>query len=405
MAARKQLRLGMIGLGQATSQILYDIRAAKDCPWTLAAAADPRAHARNAFKAEFGGEVFADAAELCRNANVDAVYIATPSWMHLEHATAAAENGKHIVCEKPLALSLADCDQMVAVARKHKVKLLAGHTHSFDPPIRAIQKLIMQGEVGKLHAINSWNFNEFNHRSRLTKELAATHGPLFNQGPHQIDIIRQIGGGMVKSVRASTFVDGVTGIEGGYVSYLEFENGALATAVYDGRALFDSAELFWWLGESGQPRDPNLVAKRRRNFLEIAKLAPEQKEERLAKEKEHGRYGATGPEAGPKYSGKVEDLKQPFFGLLVVSCENATIRQSPDGLYVYSDSGRKEIVLNRELRGRLAELNELYESITEDREPFHSGAWGTATLEVCFGILESGKLHRDVAMQRQIPSY
>ncbi len=218
MPDRKPLRLGMIGLGQASSQIIHEIRAAKDCPWTLAVAADPRPHARAAFKAEFGGQVFVDAAELCRNAGVDAVYVATPPWMHLEHTIAAAESGKHIICEKPLALSLSDCDQMVAVARRSGVKLLAGHTHSFDA-------LVTTGKVGKLHAVNSWNFNEFNHRSRLTAELAATHGPLFNQGPHQIDIVRQIAGGMVKSVRASTFIDGVTGIEGGYVGYLEFENG------------------------------------------------------------------------------------------------------------------------------------------------------------------------------------
>jgi phthalate 4,5-cis-dihydrodiol dehydrogenase len=405
MPDRKPRRLGMIGLGQATSHIIHEIRAAKSCPWILAAAADPRPHAREAFKAEFGGEVFADAAELCREASVDAVYVATPPWMHLEHAIAAAANGKHIICEKPLALSLADCDQMVAVAHRCGVKLLAGHTHSFDAPIHAIQALVTTGQVGKLHAINSWNFNEFNHRSRLTSELAATHGPLFNQGPHQIDVVRQIAGGMVKSVRASTFIDGVTGIEGGYVGYLDFENGVAATVVYDGRALFDSAELFWWRGEGGQPRDPGLVSKRRRNFLEIAKLPPDEREKRLAAEKEDARYGAIGPQAGPKYSGKAQDLKQPFFGLLVVSCENATIRQSPDGLYLYTEKGRNEIVLQRELRGRLAELNELYESITENREPFHSGAWGTATLEVCFGILESAKRHQDVSMRRQVASY
>jgi phthalate 4,5-cis-dihydrodiol dehydrogenase len=405
MPDRKPLRLGVIGLGQAASHIIHEIRAAKSCPWILAAAADPRAHARVAFKAEFGGEVFADAAELCRAAGVDAVYVATPPWLHLEHAIAAAENGKHIICEKPLALSLADCDQMVAVARRCGVRLLAGHTHSFDAPIRAIQTLVTTGQVGKLHAINSWNFNEFNHRSRPTSELAATHGPLFNQGPHHIDVVRQIAGGMVKSVRASTFIDGVTGIEGGYVGYLEFENGVAATVVYDGRALFDSAELFWWRGEGGQPRDPGLVSRRRRNFLEIARLPPDEREKRLAAEKEDGRYGAVGPNAGPKYSGKAADLKQPFFGLLVVSCENATIRQSPDGLYLYTEKGRNEIVLKQELRGRLAELNELYESITENREPFHSGAWGAATLEVCFGILESAKRHQDVPMHRQVASY
>jgi phthalate 4,5-cis-dihydrodiol dehydrogenase len=405
MPDRKPLRLGIIGLGQAADHIIQEIRGAADCPWILAAAADPRAHAREAFKAEFGGEVFADAADLCRNAGVDAVYIATPPWMHLAHTVAAAENGRHIICEKPLALTLADCDAMVAAAARCGVKLLAGHTHSFDAPIRAIQKLVTGGEHGKLHALNSWNFNEFNHRSRLPAELAATHGPLFNQGPHQIDILRQIAGGMVASVRASTFIDGVTGIEGGYVAYLEFENGVAATAVYDGRALFDTAELFWWRGEGGQPRDPALAAKRRRNFLALAKLAPEEREARLAAEKEEGRYGAIGSGADPRYGGKGEERKQPFFGLLVVSLENACIRQSPDGLYLYTQNGRHEVVLAQEQRGRLAELNELYDSITQDRAPFHSGAWGAATLEVCFGILESAKRHQDVPMRRQVPSY
>ena len=405
MTEKKPLRLGIIGLGQAASQIISEIKAAKNCPWILAAAADPRPHSLNKFKAEFGGEVFTDAAELCRKADVDAVYIATPPWMHLEHTVAAAENGKHVICEKPLALSLSDCDQMVAVAARYGVKLLAGHTHSFDAPIRAIQKLVMTGEVGKLHTLNSWNFNEFNHRSRLTSELSATHGPLFNQGPHQIDIIRQIAGGRVKSVRATTFIDGVTGIEGGYTAFLEFENGVAATVVYDGRALFDTSELFWWLGEGGQARDPGLDSKRRRNFLEIAKLSPEEKEKRLGAEKEEGRYGAMGPNSGPKYGGSADDLKQPFFGLLVVSCENATIRQSPDGLYLYTEKGRNEMTIERDLRGRLAELSELYESITQNREPYHSGAWGTATLEVCFGILESAKLHQDIPMHRQVASW
>ena len=405
MPDRKPLRLGIIGLGQAASHIIQEIRGAADCPWILAAAADPRDHARETFKAEFGGEVFADAAELCRNASVDAVYIATPPWMHLAHTVVAAESGRHIICEKPLALTLADCDAMVATADRCGVKLLAGHTHSFDAPIRAIQKLVTSGQYGGLHVLNSWNFNEFNHRSRLPSELAATRGPLFNQGPHQIDIIRQIAGGMVRSVRASTFIDGVTGIEGGYMAYLEFENGVAATAVYDGRALFDTAELFWWRGEGGQPRDPGLAARRRRNFLALAKLPPDEREARLAAEKEEGRYGAIGSGADPRYGGKPDDRKQPFFGLLVVSLENASIRQSPDGLFLYTENGREEIVLAQEQRGRLAELNELYDSIRQNRAPFHSGAWGAATLEVCFGILESAKRHQDVPMQRQVPSY
>jgi phthalate 4,5-cis-dihydrodiol dehydrogenase len=210
---------------------------------------------------------------------------------------------------------------------------------------------------------------------------------------------------MVKSVRAQTIIDGITGVEGGYTAFLEFENGAAATAVYDGRSLFDTAELFWWRGEGGQNRDPGLAAKRRRRYQEVAKLPPDQREKRLAAEKEEGRYGAEGPHTGPKYGEGSDDIKQPFFGLIVVHCENATIRQSPDGLYVYTEKGREELLLERQARGRLAELNELYESIVDGREAFHSGEWGTATLEVCFGILESAKLHKEIAMRRQVASW
>lgn len=398
---QRVLKLGVVGLGQAASKIIAEIKAAESFPWTIAAAADPRNHALCEFQAEFGGEVFSNAEDLCRHADVDAVYIATPPWMHLENAVAAAQNGKHIIVEKPMALSLAECDEMVAVARKHGVKLLAGHTHSFDAPIQKIRQLIDDGSIGKLHAINTWNFNEFNHRSRLPSELSATRGPLLNQGPHQIDVVRQIGGGKVKSVRASTFIDGITGVEGGYVCYLEFEDGVPATLVYDGRGLFDTAELFWWIAEGGQERDPELARKRRKNFLELAKLPADAREMRLAAEKEEGRYGAvTANQEQAKRSGS--SLKQPFFGLTVVSCENATIRQSPNGLYVYGNNGREEVLLENSLRGRLAELTELYDSIVNDRDPFHDGAWGTATLEVCFGIMESARLKQEIYMKRQV---
>src|SRR5690349_7012523 len=100
--AQNHLRLGIIGLGQAGAMIIDEMRAASDLPWTIAAGADPRDHAQQRFTAEFGGGAYADAGALCRDANVDAVYIASPSWLHLEHAKLAAAHGKHIICEKPL---------------------------------------------------------------------------------------------------------------------------------------------------------------------------------------------------------------------------------------------------------------------------------------------------------------
>ena len=97
------MRLGIIGLGQAGALVIDAIKAAPELPWDLVAGADPRKHAADAFAAEFGAG-YPGAEALCRDAAVDAVYISSPSWMHLEHVCIAAKYGKHIICEKPLAL-------------------------------------------------------------------------------------------------------------------------------------------------------------------------------------------------------------------------------------------------------------------------------------------------------------
>jgi phthalate 4,5-cis-dihydrodiol dehydrogenase len=401
-SGRDSLRLGIIGLGQAGAMIIDEIRAAPDLPWTIAAGADPREHARRRFADEFGGGAYADAQELCRAAQVDAVYVASPSWLHLEHAKAAAEHGKHIICEKPLTLSLADAVAMIEAAETAGVMLLAGHTHSFDAPIVAMSELVKSGRLGALRTINAWNFNEFNHRPRLLSELAATRGPVLNQGPHHVDILRQIGGGLVKTVRATTIPDGVTGFEGGYVCYLEFENRVPATLVYDGRSLFDTAELFDWVGEGGNMRDPMTNQRNRRAFLDLMGGPERDREARLESGKESGRYG--GATAGQLANAHAhgEPPHQPFFGLVVVSCEDATLRQSADGLYLYDKNGRHEVAVPRAQGGRVAELMEMHAALTGGRKPFHDGRWGLATLEVCFGILESASTGREVTMTRQV---
>lgn len=82
-----------------------------------------------------------------------------------------------MIVEKPLALTLDDCQAMIEAADKHGVRLLAGHTHSFDAPIRKMREVIKSGEIGALVMVNTWNYNEFNHRSRPSKELETTRGP------------------------------------------------------------------------------------------------------------------------------------------------------------------------------------------------------------------------------------
>ena len=399
--ADRTLRLGIIGLGQAAAMILDEIKAIPGLPWRVTAAADPREHARAAFEAEYGGNAYAAADDLCRLAEVDAVYITSPSWMHLEHTLSAARTGRHIICEKPLALSLADCKQMVEAARQAGVILLAGHTHSFDAPVVKLAELVASGAYGGLRTINAWNYNEFNHRPRLISELEATHGPVLNQGPHHVDIIRQIGGGLVRSVRATTIPDCVTGVEGGYVCYLQFENGVPATMVYDGRGLFDTAELFGWVGEGGDKRDPAVNHRNRAEFSRVMGLPQAERDRFLDSGKEAGRYGADKRRVLHN-AHKGEAPNQPFFGLIVASCDHAALRQSSDGLYLYGKNGREELPVARSLGGRAAELQELSDSILHGVKPFHDGAWGLATLEVCFAILESARTVKEIEMSLQV---
>ena len=124
-------------MGVASTQILPPIAA---LPYIkITAAADTRVDALTKFREIYKGEGYTSVAELCRSPDVDAVYIATPNPLHAEHTITAAQSGKHIIVEKPMAMTLAECDAMNQAAEKNGVKLLCGHTHSFDPPIRKIR--------------------------------------------------------------------------------------------------------------------------------------------------------------------------------------------------------------------------------------------------------------------------
>ena len=389
------LRLGMAGLGVASTQIMPPLGA---LPYIkITAAADTRVDALAKFRETYDGETFTSVEAMCENANVDAVYVATPNSLHAEHAVTAARSGKHIIVEKPMAMSLAECDAMNEAAEKHGVKLLCGHTHSFDPPIRKIREIVKSGELGKLRMINTWNYNEFMYRPRMKHELAMSRGVVLNQGPHHVDIVRLIGGGLVQSVRAMTGVwDKAREWEGSYTCYLEFEDGTPATLVYSGYGFFDTAELFSWVGEGGQHRAPKTNLDVRKKLCEVRSA---EEEEQL---KEGMRFGGRREgEYSHVWSG---ERKQPFFGFTLVSCEKGDIRQTPDGLKIYGETEQREINLPAGTRGREAEVEELYNAVVHNRPVFHDGRWGAATLEVCLAMLESAAKRKEIFLSHQVPS-
>lgn len=385
----------MAGLGVASTQILPAI---SKLPFVeITAAADTRETAVARFREQYRAEGFTSIEELCASPNVDAVYIATPNTLHAEHAMTAAKHKKHIIVEKPMAMNLAECDAMNEAAEKEAVKLLCGHTHSFDPPIRKIREIVRTGELGRLRMINSWNYNEFMYRPRMKHELAMSRGVVLNQGPHHVDIIRLIGGGMVRSVRAMTGIwDKAREWEGSYTCYLEFADGTPATLVYSGYGFFDTAEVFDWVGEGGQRRDPRTNLDVRKRLHEVH--TPEE-EESL---KEGMRFG--GQREGEYSHVSSGERKQPFFGFTLVSCEKGDIRQTPDGLRIYGETEQREVALPPGRRGREAEVEELYNAVMHNRPVFHDGRWGAATLEVCLAMLESAQVRKEIYLSHQVPS-
>ena len=160
-----------------------------------------------------------------------------------------------------MALTLADCDAIIEVVEKHKVHLVVGHTHAFDPAVRAIRKLVASGEMGALGMINSFNYTNFLYRPRRPEELDTSRGGgiLFNQVPHQIDTARVLAGGLVTSVRAhATVLDPSRPTEASCAALLQFDNGAAASLIYSGYDHFDSDEWHFGISERGDRKSTRL---------------------------------------------------------------------------------------------------------------------------------------------------
>ncbi len=137
----RKLRLGVAGLGRAFTVMLPTFM--RDPRVELVAAADPRAEARARFAADFCAETYESVEGLCADPAVEVVYVATPHQHHAAHTILAAQHGKHVLVEKPMALTLEDCAAMIEAARRANVHLIVGHSHSFDAPILRTRELIV----------------------------------------------------------------------------------------------------------------------------------------------------------------------------------------------------------------------------------------------------------------------
>jgi phthalate 4,5-cis-dihydrodiol dehydrogenase len=396
-SSTRALRLGIIGIGVGGSEILPALGTVPEIE--LVACADSNRQVLERFHERYPATRIYDTAEdLCADPGVDAVWVSTPNRFHAPHSLLALNNGKHVVVEKPMAITLAEADEMCAAADRNGVKLLAGHTTSFSTPIRAMRKVVQSGELGPVRHISISAYSDWMLRPRTADELDPTQGGgvPYRQGPHQIDTVRVLGGGVVTSVRA------VVGqwqperpIAGFYSAFMELEGGVSATIMHNGYGYFLSHELVPWGGES-HAYDPEQRVKVRKALRDGTRDEDQDKQDL--------RIGGAAEIHHPQAPQRKVWLPVAA-GMVIVSCERGDIRHSAHGIWVYGDDGKREILLDDApgVVGRRAELMELYDSVVLDKPVYHDGRWGMATLEVCLALFESSREHREVKLTHQVP--
>ena len=388
------IRLGAVGLGRAFTVMVPTF--ALDPRVQLVAGADPQPEARARFTQDFGGTVYTSLEDLLTGAQVDAVYLATPVDGHVEQIRVLAEAGIHVLMEKPMALSMAGCLEISAIAKQAGIHLLIGHSHSFDMPYLKTRELIKGGTLGRVRMMTALNYTDFMYRPRRPDELdtARGGGVVYSQAAHQIDILRLLGGGQVTSVRAMTGAwDTERNTEGAYSAFLTFKDGLVATAVYSGYAHFDSDEFLDWQGELGVRKNPDAYWAARQN---LASLTRDRQENEAKSARNYG-----GPLYQPADLDKVGTRGHQHFGSIIVSCERADIRPLPTGIMIYGDPQRSHLEVPSPTVPRAEVIDELVGVLVDGTEALHSGAWATATLEVCLGILASATSGNDITMSNQ----
>ncbi|HZZ94256.1 MAG TPA: Gfo/Idh/MocA family oxidoreductase [Usitatibacter sp.] len=389
--SERPIRIGVAGLGRAFTLMLPTLSA--DPRVQLVAACDPRPEARARFESDFKGRTYETVEALCADSAVEVVYVATPHQHHAGHACTAAAHGKHVLVEKPMAVTLAEATRMVEAAANARVHLVVGHSHSFDAPIARTRELIASGRYGRLRMVTASYFTDFLYRPRRPEELdtAQGGGVVFSQAAHQVDIVRLLAGGRTRTVRAATGNwDARRATEGAYSALLTFDDGAFASLTYSGYGHFDGDELMGWTSEIGRAKDPAQYGHARRALQQAAGADAE------ARAKAARNYG------GDRYIASTEAPWHEHFGFVLASCERADLRPLPNGVVVYGDDAPEDNELARPRVPRAEVIDELYAAVIGNAPPLHDGRWGRASLEVCLGILQSAREAREIALEHQV---
>jgi predicted dehydrogenase len=202
------VRWGLVGCGDiAEKRVAPALRGSPGS--TLAAVARAQADKAADFAARHGaGRSYADWRDLVRDDGIDAVYVATPVRLHAEQAVAAAEAGKHVLVEKPMALDPASCERMIAAARSHGVRLGVAYYRHHYPLVRRLRALLDSGELGdpvlaQMQAFEPFDPGPGHPRAWLLRRSESGGGPMADFGCHRVEVLLDLLGPLLRAQGAS----------------------------------------------------------------------------------------------------------------------------------------------------------------------------------------------------------
>jgi len=225
------LSWGLIGAGDIVRKRVADaLRNGTACDLVAVSRAD--ADRVEAFGREVGARRwYAHWRDLLTDPDIDAVYVATPVHLHAEQAIAAAGAGKHVLCEKPMAMNVAECDRMIAACRAAGVTLGIAYYRHLYPVVARVKQVLDAGEIGTPVFAQMMAFEPFDPqpgepRSWLLQRSESGGGPMADFGCHRLEVLLHLLGPVRRVTSVVSTVALKRDVEDTATALLQFERGA-----------------------------------------------------------------------------------------------------------------------------------------------------------------------------------
>ena len=249
----KKINFAIIGCGRIAQRHAEHI----NNNGVLVAVCDIVLSKADALATKYNAKAYQSIDDLLKNEEVDLVAICSPNGLHAEHSIKALKAGFHVLCEKPLAINVNDCGEMIKAAESSNKRLFAIKQNRYNPPVAAVKEAIEKGVLGKIYSIQLscfWNRNPDYYANSWKGTKVLDGGTLFTQFSHFIDLLYW----MIGDVKRAYALTGnfnhqeIIEFEDTGVVALEFYNGALGTINYTvnsyGKNMEGSLTIF---GEKG----------------------------------------------------------------------------------------------------------------------------------------------------------